>query len=469
MDNIIEYFKINGVHGYKDIAIRFVGPATVVVAENGTGKTTLFNAINAFLSRRFHRLSTLSFESIECKFSGHESPLILEKNQIGGIVEDEGRSPFEEFAERCGVSSSELIDFLRNSYVDGQHRRNSSHPFMRRMYISSPFNQEELQHNLDELYALLDNSLSEKAKEISSIVRALISDMEIVYLPTYRRIERPLMRASASRRYGLRRPFRGRYNPGSEQYDDMAFGLSDVEERLAEISEEIERKASFGYRSLSAKMLDEILRGRELQESIEINDLPDIDSLTRFLNRVGRDTRDAQSIGGMSGDIKTLYSSGKIGDSRHQLLRYFLSRLGEVVNQTREMEFKVEKFVDVCNGYLELSGDTKKLSFDPATLKVLVRDSWAECSIPLDDLSSGEKQIISLMSRLYLSGRPKIVLIDEPELSLSLDWQRKVLPDVISSGSVVQMLAITHSPFIFENDLDECVRPLEIARSRVQQ
>ena len=73
------------------------------------------------------------------------------------------------------------------------------------------------------------------------------------------------------------------------------------------------------------------------------------------------------------------------------------------------------------------------------------------------------------MARLYLSDKQKIVLIDEPELSLSLDWQRKVLPDIIKSEMVVQLLAITHSPFIFENELDSCARSLKIQRSGASQ
>ena len=45
-------------------------------------------------------------------------------------------------------------------------------------------------------------------------------------------------------------------------------------------------------------------------------------------------------------------------------------------------------------------------------------------------------------------------MIDEPELSLSIDWQRRLLPDIIRSGNCNMLLAVTHSPFIFENEFD---------------
>ena len=70
-------------------------------------------------------------------------------------------------------------------------------------------------------------------------------------------------------------------------------------------------------------------------------------------------------------------------------------------------------------------------------------------------MSSGEKQIISVFAKLILNYQRKyLILIDEPELSLSIEWQRKFLPDIVNTTSCHQLLAITHSPFIFENELD---------------
>jgi hypothetical protein len=254
----------------------------------------------------------------------------------------------------------------------------------------------------------------------------------------------------------LRRP--GHRAPLSE---DVVFGLADVEQQLAELSEEIERKSNIEYRTLSARMLEDLLKGHITKERADASDLPAIDSLVRFLGRVARDG----ALGGVYSDIERIYDTREIDTEDYRFLRYFLGKLGRVVDQTREMEAAVERFVDVCNGYLCLSSDEKMLSYDPATLRVIVKNLWAGCVLTLEDLSSGEKQIVSLMAKLYLSKRKKLVLIDEPELSLSLPWQKKVLPDLMASGSVAQMFAITHSPFIFDNELDQNAVPFNIKRS----
>lgn len=49
------------------------------------------------------------------------------------------------------------------------------------------------------------------------------------------------------------------------------------------------------------------------------------------------------------------------------------------------------------------------------------------------------------------------MLIDEPELSLSVPWQKKFLPDILSAESCAGLFAVTHSPFVFDNNLRHSV------------
>ena len=54
-----------------------------------------------------------------------------------------------------------------------------------------------------------------------------------------------------------------------------------------------------------------------------------------------------------------------------------------------------------------------------------------------------------------------IVLIDEPELSLSVKWQKTFLEDVRKGAFCKGLIAVTHSPFIFDNGLDRYAHGLE--------
>lgn len=70
--------------------------------------------------------------------------------------------------------------------------------------------------------------------------------------------------------------------------------------------------------------------------------------------------------------------------------------------------------------------------------------------IDVDYLSAGEKQILSFLAYNSFYSNALIV-IDEPELSLHIDWQRALLPALEKQGSTNQIIVATHSPFIYAN------------------
>lgn len=69
-------------------------------------------------------------------------------------------------------------------------------------------------------------------------------------------------------------------------------------------------------------------------------------------------------------------------------------------------------------------------------------------AISSDKLSSGEKQMLSYLcyNAFY---KDTAIFIDEPELSLHVDWQRVLLPTLLEQGTTNQFFIATHSPFIY--------------------
>lgn len=63
-------------------------------------------------------------------------------------------------------------------------------------------------------------------------------------------------------------------------------------------------------------------------------------------------------------------------------------------------------------------------------------------------LSAGEKQMLSFICyNGFNRGIP--IFIDEPELSLHIDWQRLLFPTLLSQETENQFIVSTHSPFIY--------------------
>jgi len=309
---------------------------------------------------------------------------------------------------------------------------------------------------------------------VAAQVKSLMRDAKVLYLPTYRRIEVPLLRNPKKLPSGRLSPQEQIFAETSSDTRHINFGLADVERRLNELSENVERDSNFEYRNISATILDEALAD-QIEGSTTTTGLPDVESLRRFLSRVSQDPLDfvwhlsrsrpsAEKNERRISAIENLYNTGDILSEGQKFLRYFLTRLGSVIEKTKVTETMLQRFVDACNKYLGESADEKIFTYDPNATRVKVINSWSGRDIPLAHLSSGEKQIVSILAKLYLYDNRKFVLIDEPELSLSIEWQKRILPDMIASGSVSQLFAITHSPFIFDNELDPFAGPLRTSR-----
>lgn len=62
-------------------------------------------------------------------------------------------------------------------------------------------------------------------------------------------------------------------------------------------------------------------------------------------------------------------------------------------------------------------------------------------------LSSGEKQLlIILLNIMLLDNKPTIILMDEPEISLHVEWQRIFIKTLLELNSNLQIIMATHSP-----------------------
>ena len=67
-------------------------------------------------------------------------------------------------------------------------------------------------------------------------------------------------------------------------------------------------------------------------------------------------------------------------------------------------------------------------------------------------LSSGEKQMLAiLLTVLIEDGLPYVLFMDEPEVSLHVDWQQKLIDMIIELNPNVQIILTTHSPAVIMN------------------
>lgn len=79
-------------------------------------------------------------------------------------------------------------------------------------------------------------------------------------------------------------------------------------------------------------------------------------------------------------------------------------------------------------------------------------------------LSSGEKQLLIIFLTVLIEDQQHYVLfMDEPEVSLHVEWQKRLIETIIKLNPNVQIILTTHSPAVIMNGwLDEVTEVSEI-------
>lgn len=77
----------------------------------------------------------------------------------------------------------------------------------------------------------------------------------------------------------------------------------------------------------------------------------------------------------------------------------------------------------------------------------------------LNELSSGEKQLLTFLTIALLEGSDRnFIIIDEPELSLNMKWQREILPLLSELAPNAQIIVASHSPSIVAGNTNYLVK-----------
>lgn len=448
---MIKKFKITGLFGFRTVDIFFENNIKILIGENGLGKTTVLNSLYYLLNQMYHKLVKVEFETIELIFSTNESIYFskLELESYLNYKENMNNrripSSIQRQLEQLNIADLkiQLCDFEK---IDSKNLKKIS-DFIDKHDIRR-FAPVEIMAR--EIYRFIQESSSfEVFDKLKSIQENL--KFSILYLPTYRRVEEDLknlgtFRKKIGRRFDNNREYYEEIEEDLEATDDtlIHFGMEDVKQKIVTIKNEIEKSTVAGFSKLTGGMLSLFLHGFPIIEDSDIETL-DENTIKIILHRVGTNISQQDK-----NDILSLLGK-KIKLKEKKELISFIYKLIDIYNEHKHLDNRIKNFRDVCNKYLS----DKQFRYDESSVDLDIYRNNTDEKIELNKLSSGEKQIISIFSKLYLEKSDNlIVLFDEPELSLSLPWQELLLPDIVDSEKCKFLLAVTHSPFIFQNKLD---------------
>jgi energy-coupling factor transporter ATP-binding protein EcfA2 len=445
MNGQLQSITIHGIHGKKDkrIEAKIKDNTLILVGENGSGKTTFLRILFHFLSGHWSMLLQFRFETIAASIDGET--FRITHAELSKVIE---KLDSRILAQLPSVYRRRITDMLKVGQQDRAVKE------LQKIGIRMRFPSELLIHQ-PELFEGGDFfALGADTIERVQRLRALL-DAQILYLPTFRRIEREL----GSIFEGLdvdelkRKESQNRNRDSDESCIELVeFGMRDVQSAVDRVRENIKEFARESLNKLTLNYLGDVVNEEYKKVGpAEIADASE-ETVQAVLDRIDESILSKSHKEHLFTAINSARSADRPSEHHKIICHYFLKLRG-FQEELQAKEKAISAFCALCSEYIR----DKRFQYDRVSFQFGIYakdpiDSGAK--IELSELSSGEKQIVSLFSHLYLSGRSRyFVLIDEPELSLSVPWQRRFLSDIRKGVFCSGLVAVTHSPFIYENEL----------------
>lgn len=135
-------------------------------------------------------------------------------------------------------------------------------------------------------------------------------------------------------------------------------------------------------------------------------------------------------------------SSGQHGTLLDFEIENELQRLFKLQNSSLE-----NNVIEALNNFFNETNKTVKINNQE--LKVYLTP---EREISFKHLSSGERQVIYIFLKVANATKDNaLILMDEPEISLHLAWQEKLISEIRKVNDKSQLIIVTHSPAIVMN------------------
>jgi predicted ATPase len=137
-------------------------------------------------------------------------------------------------------------------------------------------------------------------------------------------------------------------------------------------------------------------------------------------------------------------------------------RLRTKVNKINsEISEPIQKFKSIIDFYLDTTNKTAIINDEKEPLLIEFKES--NNIIPIDKLSSGEKQLLIIFLTIILQKeKPFILLMDEPETSLHVEWQSTLIDNIRKIKPNIQIIIATHNPLITLNRNENEIGVIEI-------
>jgi predicted ATP-binding protein involved in virulence len=443
----VSKIKVTGLFGLYDHEINFkLGDrVTILHGPNGVGKSVLLRLVAAFFGGRYAEFTQTPFDTFAIS--------LTDGSLIEIRVEETKAEQITYRTVHVAVTGSNIEPISYVLPVTRAAERlardiERQTPYLQRVsdsiYFDSRTSQRISSEEVVERYGSAQDVASmtsvplESEPQAAKTIRGLIT---VQLVETQR-----LLRVPPDARFYPE----AYYVPPSDRKTMIATVRSYSEDIVRQVSRTLSRYGTESQK-LDQTFPQRLIRSNESLNTQELKDrLNSLDQQHATLNTLGLIDR-TFSYPAQSSEIDAL------DETKRNVMALYVRDTEAKLKFLSELAVRIQLLVVSVNG--KFRNKTLSVSRERG---LQITDRLGR-PVSLEALSSGEQhELVLWYDLLFKVNSNALVLIDEPELSLHVTWQKKFLPELLEIAKTVPFdaLVATHSPFIIGDRLDLTV-PLD--------
>ncbi|MBW1649438.1 MAG: AAA family ATPase [Deltaproteobacteria bacterium] len=415
---MLKKIKIKGLFNKFDYDIELKKEGlTILTGPNGYGKTTILKIIYALAVKNIFFFFQLPFNKIE---------LIQEKEQI--TIVKKGKQSLDQSELKSKPFKDIIIEIQQGNKKPTSYNRKDIIRLLRKESLLIPIDKNRwISRRTDEFYTteqVINELLENDNKLFQKYYKSLPEFIDVYFIKEQRLIKKKTL--SKRRRFSF------------EDEIENSF-IDTIQEYAVELSENI-RNIMAEY-SRIAQGLDSSFPKRLFNQSKDITEK----SFNKRYEQIKK-KQELLSLFGLPASKDESHTSYKKENAKALLV--YLEDTKEKLAVFDEIFKKLKTFSTILN---ERKFVFKNFEFSSDFGFRFISEDGKE--IPLTNLSSGEQQEVVLLYELLFKVKPNtLLLIDEPEMSLHVVWQKEVINDLLKIIELqkINVILATHSPQIID-------------------
>lgn len=423
----ISQFKVENLFNSFTHVIDFKNETgiTLMLGQNGLGKTVMLNLIKSIFSYNFDKVLDACFSKVVITFDNNnkiELEQRIEKDNIHDLI-------FYYYEKDNLISQDSLHSMAENSDKAMREIREYILPYYRRFDENEWVDRRSGERCTTNELILLHNDLI--PKEILTKWRKYpiwLTDVIDLFNVNLIETQRLLTTVQIEERYS--RPHKEYRNTVEEYSKEL---LAEINAKLAS-STELAAKLDRTYPN---RLIDRLKNISDISQKDLNSKLNDLEIKRKRLSIVGLiDLKEEPVLQSISNQEKAI----------KEVLLVYIDDSNKKLEVYDSLADKIELLMRIINSRFLF----KKLSINRDTGFNFVSTKNGQ-PIDLNKLSSGEQHMLILFYQLLFKySSQTLLLIDEPEISLHISWQKRFIEDLqqILKLNSMEILIATHSPSI---------------------